>query len=704
MDAKDKPLLDVLQSNLLMEVPIFQRNYSWTEDQCEQLWSDIVRAGQESRDESKDSHFLGTVVLVQERDKFGTRRQIIDGQQRLTTVTLLLSAMVQHLSDHKDVQLPDEMTGSKIRNYFIVNSQEDGEKFRRIHLSQSDEAVFDNIIGTKEDPTPGPAPQEWEDLPLWRNFRYFQDKLMDKKPPAICDVWRGIQCLKVILTNLQRDIDEPQLIFESMNSTGLDLTQSDLIRNFVLMGLDSIEQARLYNNYWCPMEQKFVQHRAEDQIDAFVRHYLTYVYGDIPRKDKVYEEFKEHVRRNKEGVQSVLSELHIFSGYFEKMEFQMESDKDLCAAFRDIANLRVDVAFPLLLRLYDDYARRKRLDRDSFIEIVRLVEAYVFRRVVCEVPTSSLNKTFASMAKALPESNHLEFIRAQFQMMRTYREFPSDDRFAADLVNRDMYHIRSRTYWLGRYENHGSEAIVDISGLTVEHILPQNPKLNQNWQDALGSNWQEKHRQSVHKIGNLTLTGPEYNSKYSDSSFTDKRDMKDGFRDSKLNISHDLRDEECWNVAKINARSEQMAKTALEIWPSPNLDAGTLAKYQKTESVPVQLYSIDDHPGLTTPPLSLLFDAFREEVMRLDPVVIESFKKNVVSYRSDAVFARVRAQKNQLRVEFPVPLADVDDPKEMCRERTFKNGTKLISIAYKDRSQLRYIANIAERVLTIQTR
>ena len=281
----------------------------------------------------------------------------------------------------------------------------------------------------------------------------------------------------------------------------------------------------------------------------------------------------------------------------------------------------MEVAFPFLLELYDDYSNGL-LQRDELAHAVRLVEGYVFRRAVCAIPTNSLNKTFATFTKALKKDRYLESVQAHFLLLPSYRRFPRDEEFHRDLQTRDLYHFRSRSYWLRRLENYGRKEHVPVDEYTIEHILPQNPQLSPEWRSMLGAEPQAVQEKYLHTLGNLTLTG--YNAEYSDHPFDKKRDMKGGFKESPLRLNEALGQLENWNEEEILAGAQRIATRAVEVWKVPDLSAEVVEAYQSKKNVSAD-YSIEDHPHLLSGALRPIFDAFRKAVLALDPCVNEDF-------------------------------------------------------------------------------
>ena len=475
----------------------------------------------------------------------------------------------------------------------------------------------------------------------------------------------------VVDISLSRDQDNPQLIFESMNSTGLALSQADLIRNFVLMGLEPGRQEKLYTEHWRPMEVAFGQAAYSKHFDGFMRHYLTVKTGNIPKVGQVYEAFKTYARGQEAAandVATLLADLRKFADHYCALAFRRDVEPGLAAAFRDLRDLEVDVAYPLLLELYDDYSIGK-LSAGDLVEAVRLVESYVFRRAVCAIPTNSLNRTFATFGRSLKTDRYLESIRAQFQQLPSYRRFPKDEEFQRELKVRDLYNFRNRSYWLRRLENHGRNEHVAIGEYTIEHILPQTENLSKAWRDALGDNWRDVRDTLLHTLGNLTLTG--YNAEYSDRPFAEKRDMKGGFRESPLRVNEGLGEVDSWDEKAIRDRAARLAHKAAGVWKGPSLSPEVLSAYQAKVEEQVKVYAIEDHVHLGRgSAMRSLFDALRTEVLALDPCVSEEFLKLYVAYKAETNFVDVVPQAKQLRLSLNMQFNELQDPLGLAEDVT----------------------------------
>ncbi|WP_291518014.1 DUF262 domain-containing protein [Acidovorax sp.] len=664
MKATEANLLKFLRKSPQFVIPIYQRNYSWTAEQCRQLWSDLMRAG---RDEKVQAHFIGSIVYVERGLSSVTSQEallVIDGQQRLTTSTLLIAALAKHFETQGLGELLEAFSNKKLRNYYLLNPDEDGERHFKLILSETDKDTLLAILqGT---PLPAEASSR-----ITENYALFQELIATNQGEleAIC---QGLAKLVIVDVSLDRAQDNPQLIFESMNSTGLELSQADLIRNFILMGLEPKLQTELYKTYWRPMERAFGQAAYVVHFDAFMRHYLTAKTGEIPNVREVYVAFKVFARGFKGNTRDLVADIHAYASYYCAMALNAETDASLKQAFHDLRELKVDVAYPFLLDVYHDY-KQGRLTSEEVLRIVRLVESYVFRRAICAIPTNSLNKTFAGMSRTLKKDRYLESVQAAFLLLPSYRRFPSDDEFQRDVKVRDLYNFRSRSYWLRRLENHGRKERVMVEDYTIEHILPQNEALSKEWQAELGADWQRVQQDWLHTLGNLTLTG--YNSEYSDHPFAYKRDQvtdKDGnlvgFASSPLKLNFGLGKVSQWNETAIKDRADRLAADAAKVWGSPQLADDVLDAYRPAAAKPGQQYGVTDHAHLTAGPMRELFEALRKSILTLDPCVNEEFLKLYVAYKAETNFVDVVPQAKRLLLVLNLSIDDIEDPKGLCRD------------------------------------
>ena len=357
-----------------------------------------------------------------------------------------------------------------------------------------------------------------------------------------------------------------------------------------------------------------------------------------------------------------------FAGHYCALAFGRHVEPDLAVALRDFRDLEVDVAYPLLLELYDDYSMGN-LTVGDLVEAVRLIESYVFRRAVCAIPTNSLNRTFATFGRSLQKDWYLESIHAHFQQLPSYRRFPNDEEFQRELKVRDLYNFRNRSYWLRKLENHGRKEHVAIGEYTIEHILPQTENLSKAWRDTLGDNWREIRDTWLHTLGNLTLTG--YNAEYSDRPFPEKRDMEGGFKKSPLRVNEGLGEVYSWDEVAICDRAARLARKAVDVWKGPSLSPEVLSAYRAIGGEQAKAYGVEDHVHLAKGgTIRSLFDAFRKEVLALDPCVSEEFLKVYVAYKAETNFVDVVPQAKQLRLTLNMQFHELQDPRGLAEDVT----------------------------------
>ncbi|WP_017612648.1 DUF262 and DUF1524 domain-containing protein [Nocardiopsis salina] len=695
MKASETSLISLLNKSHQFVIPIYQRAYSWTADQCHQLMADVVRSG---GDEALKSHFIGSIVHVEKGLSNLTTQEpdlIIDGQQRMTTVTLLIAALARVLEDlPEDEREPLKgFSPTKLRKRYLVNDDEDGEEYFRLLLSEQDRDTLKAIVAGTRLPTS-------DSDNVRQNFELFLRHLRatGANLAAVC---RGLAKLVVVDIRLDRTQDNPQLIFESMNSTGLKLSQADLIRNFVLMGLEPELQERWYSTYWRPMETDFGQAAYERQFDDFIRHYLTVITGEIPRFNDVYEAFKDHALRSGthgHRIEPLLKELREYAWRYCAVALGREQDKGLAEAFQDLREIKADVVYPLLLELYTDYERGV-LSRDDLAEIVGMVTSYIFRRAVCRMPTNSLNRTFSTFTRAIDKSRYLASVKAHLLWLKSYRAFPRDEDFARELMYSNMYTFKRRSYLLRKLENAGRKEEVPIEDYTIEHIMPQNENLPRQWRDDLGEDWAGVHARYLHTIGNLTLTG--YNSEYGDSPFACKRDMEGGFRESPLRLNRGLGTLDKWDETAIVQRAERLADIALEVWPRPELptDLPEMAPHDTGSQ-----YTIADHPNLLRPVNGALFEQFRKAVLAIGDEVTETFLKNYVAFKAETNFVDVVGQAERLRLTLNMPFEVLHDERGLAWDITGKGrwGNGNVQLNLDENSDLGQVMGLVRQAYEYQ--
>ena len=566
LQAGETTLNKLLNTSRQFIVPIFQRNYSWQKSQYEQLWFDILRA---SKFKEKQNHFIGSIVYIDMGTPAGRPQQLllIDGQQRLTTISILLCAIKDYVqkfnSETKLINL------AKIKNQFLYNSDEIDEDRYKLLLNVQDKETYikliDNTIFTVNKPATN----------IIKCYEFFYERIEDfiKQHGQIDEIYAGIFKLSLVSISLDKDSDNPQMIFESMNSTGKDLSQTDLLRNYLLMDLTPEKQTRLYKTYWKPMEELFgedIYKNDVNKFDYFIRDFLTLKsdIGYICKINNVYENFKRYYLDNNCEKFAVLKDLFTYAKYYACIDLLQENDDELKLYWQEFKKLDSHVVYPFLLKLYDDY-NRQILIKEDFKKILQVVISYLWRRAICEIPTNSLSKTFAILYQAVDKDDYVNSVIKAFVFKSSYKRFPSDYEVREKLQTKDIYHFRLRRYLLEALENYYHKEPIDLNtaNYTIEHIMPQNIEHNLSWQQMLGEDWQEVHSLYLHTLGNLTITG--YNAEMSNKSFVEKVNGESGFKHSHLKLNESIAQSDVWNKKAIQRRTNILTDIILKIWKYP---------------------------------------------------------------------------------------------------------------------------------------
>ena len=566
LQAGETTLNKLLNTSRQFIVPIFQRNYSWQKSQYEQLWFDILRA---SKFKEKQNHFIGSIVYIDMGTPAGRPQQLllIDGQQRLTTISILLCAIKDYV---QKFNLETNLINlAKIKNQFLYNSDEIDEDRYKLLLNVQDKETYikliDNTIFTVNKPATN----------IIKCYEFFYERIEDfiKQHGQIDEIYAGIFKLSLVSISLDKDSDNPQMIFESMNSTGKDLSQTDLLRNYLLMDLTPEKQTRLYKTYWKPMEELFgedIYKNDVNKFDYFIRDFLTLKSdtGYICKINNVYENFKRYYLDNNCEKFAVLKDLFTYAKYYACIDLLQENDDELKLYWQEFKKLDNHVVYPFLLKLYDDYSRQI-LIKEDFKKILQVVISYLWRRAICEIPTNSLSKTFATLYQAVDKEDYVNSVIKAFVFKSNYKRFPSDYEVREKLQTKDIYHFRLRKYLLEALENYYHKEPIDLNtaNYTIEHIMPQNIEHNLSWQQMLGEDWQEVHSLYLHTLGNLTITG--YNAEMSNKSFWEKVNGESGFKHSHLKLNESIAQCDVWNKKAIQRRTNILTDIILKIWKYP---------------------------------------------------------------------------------------------------------------------------------------
>ncbi|GAA9235741.1 DUF262 and DUF1524 domain-containing protein [Helicobacter pylori] len=677
MEADATTLLKFMkdtQKNQLV-IPIYQRLYSWEKEQCEQLWDDIIKIG---GNDKMNEHFIGSILYARVDDTHSSPLLIIDGQQRLTTITLLLTALRDHWSDKR----------KEIEDDYLINSDKDGNKKFRLILSESDKDTLLSLIDKDRRKPSEPSSK------IVENFKLFEEWIR-KNTNQLETIFKGLEKLTIVWISLGKK-DDPQLVFESMNSKGIELTQTDLIRNYIVMETEIEKQESFYNKYWRAMEEDFKQNKK--WFDRFVRHYLTIKTREIPNINKVYVALKDYRQKEEIEIEDLLKDLQKYCGYFCQIVFKKETDKNLNKALGFLVDLEMDVIYPLLLELYSDYSDGV-LSKDDFIPIIALIESYICRRAVCGLGTNSLNKVFPSFTKHIQKDEYFKSLKAHFGSLTEKQRFPNNDEFKDLFITIDFYRFKKNKYFFERLENFGTKEPVNTKGLTVEHIMPQ--KLTEEWERDLGENFQEIHDKYLHTIGNLTLTG--YNPEYSNKSFQEKQGMEKGFKDSPLRLNQSLRDLESFGEEEIKKRANDLADLALKIWTYPNLNAETLEKYKpKKDKKEKEVYDLSSYKFSSHS--RELFDILSKEIKALDERITENFNQDYISYKFGKNFVDIVVQNKDLKLYLNMKFNELQDEKNLARDMTNKGhlGNGDIEVKLETKENIPYCLGLIKQALEKQ--
>ena len=540
-------------------IPVYQRNYSWQNKHCAQLLNDLKGLIKKP----DVPHFFGSIVSSHMQ---GGKREdflIIDGQQRLTTISILLIAIVDLLK-HKKVIPKDDRLIEKITKKHLVDEYQEDQRKIRLKPIKDDCKAFDALFGDESDFVDGSN--------VTSNFRYFRDRILNENID-IDDLYDAISRLQTIDIFLEKD-DDPQLIFESLNSTGLELEEGDKIRNFILMGLSSELQEKYYEAFWNKIEKN-----THFKVSDFFKDYLTLKLNRTVVIKDIYFTFKDYVKKNNDDIEALLQDLLEYSKLYAIILNPMQYQNSFTAVLVRLSQLEFTVIFPVVLAILKRW-NEKNLTDQEVTELLRVTEIFLFRRLIVGLATNALSKIFATLDKDVTK-------KAQSSQLASYAEiykyvllnkeessrFPNDEEFEQALFSRNIYAMSSKNkaYLFSFLENEESKEQINVierikdGTYTIEHIMPQT--LSPVWQKELGEKSQQIHEQWLHTLPNLTLTG--YNSKYSNRPFKDKLDVENGFKDSNLRLNQYVRECLKWTEEELVERQSRLSKKSLKLWYYP---------------------------------------------------------------------------------------------------------------------------------------
>ena len=676
MRATQARFLDLLGADRTQFIiPVYQREYSWERPQLEDLWNDVTLAGKDGM-----THFIGSFLYIPEEDSTATsihRKLLIDGQQRMTTLSLLLAALLDYLDeDDSRAQVLTDLSPKSLRKSYLFNDDYRGESRYKLVLSMDDKTTMHSLVDGS------PLPEH--PVRLLVDAKAFFSKRIREGQTSPETLWNGLNKLVIIDTELNPNEDNAQLIFESMNSKGKPLTPIDLVRNFMLLSLSNDRQNELYDQYWRPIEHPFEQ-GAENEFNTFLWYWLSLKIPErAPKQENAYHDFKYYVQsRNLDREpQTILSELLAYATRYARMFLRQEPDPDLKRKFDRINTLDVRPARPLLMCLYTLMDEHK-LTKDEFGRMCDMVESFLFRRMTVGKSTQGLNKMFAGMYHRLDDADNPQecltaLLLAPEKGSTGY--FPDDSQFADALTTRDIYRglKKGKQYLLERLEDsyHPKEPI--NSGMyQIEHVMPQTIDDSAAWKTMLGPDWQNIHDTLCHTLGNLTLTG--YNQEYSNKSFPEKQSLQPGgYKYSPLSLNRYIADCGVWNTETIRRRAEMLADRACTIWPRPTLQENIIDQYRprprttsRSSSWTIETSQPELAPGGKC---RELFELLQQAIRAALPNSTLGVKKNYVGYYTDSgkalhIVIKALPSSTSLGIGLNATMDDLDDPNGYAQDK-----------------------------------
>ena len=541
MKASETKLQKILEGTQQYLVPLFQRPYSWEKQQWENLWNDLIDLTEQ---ETITPHFMGSIVTLQTISvpEGVSKYLLIDGQQRLTTILILLAVVRDRAKQQKETNKLAE----QINNTILINPYETGLELYKLQPTQADRWSFHHIIDHG-------SPNSETSL-INECYRFFDKKISQKNIELSLIKTAIISGFSLVSILLDKD-ENPHLVFESLNAKGKPLSQADLIRNYFFMKINEEEQQKNYAKYWEPMQAAL-----GDNLTEFIRHYLM-KYGREVKNDQVYLTLKDRV--NVKNALESLEDLAKFADYYNKLiNPSQETNKSINSLLMRIKRLELTTVYPFLLNCYDDYSEGK-FSIDEFVEVLKILENFIIRRFVCNLPTNSLNKMFPSLYSQIKQKIDQNFMVGLKETLSS-KNYPKDEKFKSMLKEVELYGVKksekARLILESIEQSFGHKEGVSFNNLSIEHIMPQ--KLNKDWEKSLGEHWEITHELLLHTLGNLTLTA--YNPELSNHRFPKKREI---LLESHLELNQYFQEKTTWNREDIEQRSEDLAEICLKIWP-----------------------------------------------------------------------------------------------------------------------------------------
>lgn len=574
MEAKHNNLSRFLrQEDTRFFIPVYQRNYDWRKEQCEQLLKDIVLNHKENPNKE---YFIGSIVYTSRSQTTKRDIIIIDGQQRITTINLILLTVARILEKSGDP------LGKKIWNKFIQNEEGQEDNKLKLKHNQKDFIEYEYLISENYERIKNGSR-------IYENYKYFIEQI--NTPEKAIKVYEGFELLSFVEIGLNEN-DDAQKVFQSLNSTGLDLSQADLIRNYVLMNHHQKRQEEIFNKYWSAIEDNtFDNSSLKSKTSEFFKNYMTLKFNRIPNDKDIFNEFRNRFSlqsENDEVYNSILEELKTFSVYYSKiLNPEKISEKEVQKEFLKLQKLDMTVTFPFLLALLDEY-ENSRISSAEVSKILRLVQSYIVRRFICNYGTNALRSVFSTLhsntLNVMKKFSEIAFLKAvQVVLIQLSRSntltFPENIQVIANLETRDIYKSWLKNYFLEMIENNYSgfiEGEIDFENsnisISIEHIFPQNP--SKEWLESLSKEEYQEMEARCNTLGNLTIV--INNSSLGNKPFLYKRDLdkedSKGYRHSRFNLNKNLSLLDKWNLENLNKRHKELSEKVVKIWEYPEVE------------------------------------------------------------------------------------------------------------------------------------
>lgn len=639
----------IKQPDTQFVIPVYQRNYDWTEKHCKVLLNDIMEAGK-----NKKEHFIGSIVYVTDNKPATSVKELIvvDGQQRLTTITLIYLRLYKLLDEIGNQSLKD-----KIHEQYLINkfASTPDKKIKLKPTANNDKAlkhIYDNVkISINEKSN------------VIDNYIFFEKNITQNNYKNVLE---GLANLIFVDMALDRNIDDPQRIFESLNSTGLDLSQGDLIRNYILMKLNSKEQEEIYEKYWEYIEKDAKDESInKDMVSDFIRDFMTSEYNKIPNKSRVYEEFKEKYSiDNLNEIKNYLGVLKEYASYYNKLlNPKKENDKDISLKLENIKSLEVNVSYPFFLKIYKDY-NDNIIDKNKFIYIIDLIESFVFRRFICDVPTNAMNKIFMTLYRQIDKNNYVKSLEEYLCKLEFSLKFPKDEEFIYKFKEKNIYESiaqKKKMYLFNKLEQGLGKEVVDFNktDLTIEHIFPQNP--DGAWEKDLTEEEYSIAEKNLHKIANLTLSAN--NGALGNKRFIEKKNMniangQQGYIYSSLWLNEYLKQIEEWKPKNIEERFEKIKERFLQVWRYPNI------VIVNNNIIEVNIFNADNPTGKKLEYIKFNGEEYNDitDVSKLFSFILKYYyneKEELFFTDEIQKVIKITTNKKELVSDYPIQLSDI---------------------------------------------